>query len=402
MPKFQFTAKDRQGELRKGTIETSESKQVIRLLAKRGLVAISIDEKNSAENSVLGKLFNKVSFTDLVIMTRQLSTMIESGLVLSDALEILVDQQDNKRFKAVLVDVSDDVKNGLDLASSFEKHPDVFPQLYCSLVRAGEESGKLDSVLTQLATNLERDREFRSKVRGAMIYPLLVIGLMFVVMAIMMVFVVPRLVGFYTQSNIELPITTQILIGVSSFMTNFWWVIIIGLVGGFFAFQRWVHTPEGHFTFDQILLKTPVVGRVVRGTALTNFTRTFGLLTHAGLPILDSINIVSNIVGNLVYKKALIDTYKGVERGLTLSAQLEQTGVFPKIVSQMLRVGEETGKVDQISFKLAEYFESETDNLVKNLTVIIEPAILVILGLGVGFMVVSLILPIYKLTTSFN
>jgi type IV pilus assembly protein PilC len=256
--------------------------------------------------------------------------------------------------------------------------------------------------LTQLATNLERDREFRSKVRGAMIYPLLVIGLMFVVMAIMMVFVVPRLVGFYTQSNIELPITTQILIGVSSFMTNFWWVIIIGLVGGFFAFQRWVHTPEGHFTFDQILLKTPVVGRVVRGTALTNFTRTFGLLTHAGLPILDSINIVSNIVGNLVYKKALIDTYKGVERGLTLSAQLEQTGVFPKIVSQMLRVGEETGKVDQISFKLAEYFESETDNLVKNLTVIIEPAILVILGLGVGFMVVSLILPIYKLTTSFN
>lgn len=402
MPKFTYSAKDRQGELRKGTIETSDAKQVIRLLAKRGLVAINIQEKNSSENSFLGKFFNKVSFTDLVIMTRQLSTMIESGLVLSDALEILVDQQDNKRFKAVLVDISDDVKNGMDLASAFEKHPEVFPQLYCSLVRAGEESGKLDTVLTQLATNLERDREFRSKVRGAMIYPILVIGLMFVVMTIMMVFVVPRLVGFYTQSNIELPITTQILIGMSSFMTNFWWLIILGFIGGFFGFQRWVNTPSGHFQFDAIMLKTPVVGRVVRGTALTNFTRTFGLLTHAGLPILDSINIVSNIVGNLVYKKALVECYKGVERGLTLSSQLEQSGVFPKIVSQMIRVGEETGKVDQISFKLAEYFESETDNLVKNLTVIIEPAILVILGLGVGFMVVSLILPIYKLTTSFN
>lgn len=402
MAKFTYSAKDRQGELRKGTIETSDAKQVVRLLTKRGLVPINIQEKNSTENSIISRYLHRVSFTDLVIMTRQLATMIESGLVLSDALEILVDQQDNKLFKAVLVDVSDDVKNGLDLASALEKHPDVFPQLYCSLVRAGEESGKLDTVLTQLATNLERDREFRGKVRGAMIYPVLVIGLMVVVMAIMMVFVVPRLVGFYTQSNIDLPLTTKILIGTSNFMSTFWWAIILMAIGAFFAFQRWVHTPSGHFTFDQILLKTPVVGRVVRGTALTNFTRTFGLLTHAGLPILDSINIVSNIVGNLVYRKALVDCYKGVERGLTLSTQLEQTLVFPKIVSQMIRVGEETGKVDQISFKLAEYFESETDNLVKNLTVIIEPAILVILGLGVGFMVVSLILPIYKLTTSFN
>lgn len=402
MPQFSYSAKDRAGELRKGTIETSDAKQVVRLLAKRGLVAISIQEKNASENSLVNKYFHRVSFTDIVIMTRQLSTMIESGLVLSDALEILVEQQDNRRFQTILVDISNDVKNGLDLASALEKHRDVFPQLYCSLVRAGEESGKLDTVLTQLASNLEKDREFRSKIRGAMIYPILVIGLMVIVMAIMMVFVVPRLVGFYTSSNIDLPLTTKILIGISNFMTNFWWAIVIACFGGFFGFQRWVSTPSGRFSFDAFQLKIPVVKRIVRGTALTNFTRTFGLLTHAGLPILDSINIVSNIVGNLVFKKALVDCYKGVERGLTLSSQLDQTGAFPKLVSQMIRVGEETGKVDQIAFKLAEYYESETDNLVKNLTVIIEPAILVVLGLGVGFMVLSLILPIYKLTTSFS
>lgn len=402
MSKFSYAAKDRQGNLRRGIIETSDQRQVARIVSKRSLVPISIEEIKDARGSLINKLLHKVSFTDLVIMTRQLATMVESGLVLSQALEILVDQQSNKYFKTVLTEVSDDVKNGLNLALALQKHKDVFPDLYCSLIKAGEQSGKLDVVLTQLATNLEKDREFRNRIRGAMIYPVLVIVLMITVMSIMMIFVVPRLVGFYTQSNIELPITTQILIGISTFFANFWWLIVLLLIGGIIFLRRYHSTPQGHFATDKILLNIPVIGRIVRGTSLTNFTRTFGLLTHAGLPILDSLLIVSEIVGNMVYKKALLDSYKGVERGLTLSAQLELTGVFPKIISQMFRVGEETGKVDQVSFKLAEYFEAETDDLVKNLTVIIEPTILIILGLGVGFMVISLILPIYKLTTSFS
>jgi type IV pilus assembly protein PilC len=326
--------------------------------------------------------------------------MVESGLVLSDSLDILVDQQANKHFKEVLQEVSDDIKNGFDLASALKKHPDVFPQLYCSLVKAGEESGKLDTVLSQMALNLERDREFRSKVRGAMIYPVVVFSLMIIVIIIMMIFVVPRLTFFFSQSNLKLPIYTQILIGTSNFMVSFWWLLTIIGIGLYILFRRWISTPNGKFQFDLILLKIPVVGKVIRGTSLTNFTRTFGLLIHAGLPILDSLVIVASIVGNRVYERALEDCFKGVERGLTLSAQLENTNAFPKIVSQMFRVGEETGKVDQISFKLAEYFESETDHLVKNLTVIIEPVVLVILGLGVAFLIISLILPIYQLSTS--
>jgi type II secretory pathway component PulF len=252
-----------------------------------------------------------------------------------------------------------------------------------------------------MANNLERDREFRSRVRGAMIYPLMIISMMIVVAGIMMFFVVPRLTSLYTQSDIELPLPTKILIGTSDFMIHYWWLLLIILIIVAVAFRKWIATPQGRYNFDVFLLKVPLVGRVIRGTALTNFTRTFGLLTTAGVPILDSITIVADVIGNTVYRKALLETRMGVERGLTMSAQLQMVGVFPAIVSQMYKVGEETGKIDKVSFKLADYFEAEADHLVKNLTVVIEPLILVLLGVGVAFLVLSIILPIYRLTTSF-
>jgi type IV pilus assembly protein PilC len=343
-----------------------------------------------------------VPFTDVVIATRQLATMIESGLVLSESLDILSEQQSNKRFKAVLEEVSRDIKSGLDLATAFRKHPDVFPPLYASLIKAGEQAGKLDLVLTQMATSLEKDREFRARVRGAMIYPAVVIVMMFGVITIMMIFVIPKLVGLYSQQNIDLPLPTKILIFTSNIFVNFWWALLAGAIGAYFLFQRWISTPSGKYAFDVIVLKTPIVGKVVTGSTLTNFTRTFGLLTTAGVPLLDSLNIVTEVIGNSVYKKAFQETFKGVERGLAFSQQLDLVGVFPKLIPQMYRVGEETGKVDKVSFKMAEYFETETDNLVKNMTTLIEPIVIVVLGVVVGFLVLSIILPIYKLTTSYS
>lgn len=402
MPIFTYTARDLQGTDHHGTIETIDSHQVARILTKKGLIVINIKQVNEESGKLFDKFFNRVSFDDLVVATRQLATMIESGLVLSEALDILVDQQTNPKFKKVLGDVSRDIKSGLDLATAFKKHPDVFPPLYSSLVKAGEEAGKLDIVLTQMATSLEKEREFQSKIRGAMIYPIMVVGMMVIVVLIMMFFVIPRLTSLYTQSNIDLPLPTKILIGTSEFFINFWWLILTFLVAGAFAFKKWVSTPSGKFAFDTILIKAPIAGKVVQGTSLTNFTRTFGLLTTAGIPLLEALTIVSNVLGNSVYKRALEETYKGVERGLSFSVQLEGVGVFPKIVSQMFRVGEETGQVDKVAFKMADYFEAESDNLLKNLTVIIEPVILVMLGVGVAFLVLSIILPIYKLTTSIS
>lgn len=398
---FIYKARDFKGADHQGTIDTVDASRAARILSKKGLVVTSIKEKKGSSR-LLDKVFNRVSFEELVIATRQLATMIESGLVLSESLNILVGQQSNPNFKKVWEEVLRDVNSGLDLASSLKKHPDVFPVLYYSLVKAGEQAGNLDVILTEMANNLERDREFRSRVRGAMVYPIMVLGMMVIVAGIMMFFVIPRLTSLYTQSNIDLPLPTKILIGTSNFLIGYWWALLIFLVGLTFAFKKWVSTPDGKYAFDEFLLRFPVVGKIIQGTSLTSFTRTFGLLTTAGVPILDSITIVSDVTNNAVYKKALGETRLGVERGLTMSAQLDEVGVFPKIVSQMYRVGEETGKVDKISFKLAEYFESEADHLVKNLTVIIEPVILVVLGIGVGFLVLSIILPIYKLTTSIS
>ncbi len=400
MPIFVYKARDFQGVDHKGTIDTIDSSRAARILSKKGLVVTSISEKK-ASSPLFENLFNRTSFDELVIATRQLATMIDSGLVLSESVDILVSQQSNPSFKKVLESVSRDLKSGLDLASSLRKHPTVFPALYCSLVKAGEQAGNLDVILNEMANNLERDREFRSRVRGAMIYPIMIIMMMVVVMIVMMVFVIPRLTSLYSQTDADLPLPTKILIGSSNFLINYWWVLLAILAIGIIAFRKWVTTPEGKYNFDVFLLKVPLVGKVIRGTALTNFTRTFGLLTTAGVPILDSITIVADVIGNSVYRKALLETRLGVERGLTMSAQLQMVGVFPNIISQMYRVGEETGKMDKVSFKLADYFESEADHLVKNLTVIIEPLILVVLGIGVAFLVLSIILPIYKLTTSF-
>lgn len=402
MAQFLYTAKDKMGIQRKGTIETADIRQVPRILSKKGLFVISVKEAGSARQKFFDRIFNRVSFASLVVITRQLATMIESGLVLSEALDILESQEKNKRLKNVLGQVSRDVKSGLSFALALKKHPDVFPALYANLVKVGEESGKLDVILQQMATNLEREREFRSRIHGAMIYPILVLSMMFIVICIMMFFVIPRLTSLYTQSNIDLPLPTKILIATSNFFTYYWWLMLALVISGAIAFNRWVATAHGKFLFDTLLLKVPIIKNLIEGVALTTFTRTFGLLTTAGVPILTSLSIVAGVIGNSVYKRAIEESYRGVERGLLLSTQLETTKTFPRILTQMLKVGEETGKIDQLSFKLADYFESETDHLVKNLTTIIEPVILVVLGIGVAFLVLSIILPIYKLTTSIS
>ncbi len=396
---FNYKAKDIQGNNHDGSIQTPDEHSAVAMLRKKGLIVISLAPKNAPANRFLSHLFHRVSFTQLVIITRQLATMISSGLVLSEAIDILEEQQSNKTLKKALADISQDIKGGLTLAQALGKHPDIFPHLYINLVKSGETSGKLDSVLLQMADGLEKDREFQSRVKGAMIYPVIVLSMMGIVMIIMMVFVIPKLVTLYQQSAIELPLPTKILIATSNLFVNFWWLGIIIAVGAYIGFKRWCKTPEGGMILGRIVLRIPIVGKIITNVTLANFNRTFGLLTAAGIPLLESIGIVSDLTDNPVFKKSLKDAYSGVEKGLPFSSLLG--GVFPKIISQMIRVGEETGKVDEIFFKLADYFESESDHMIKNLTVAIEPIILIVLGIGVAFLVISIILPIYKLTTSF-
>ena len=400
MPQYTYRSKDIQGIDHRGDIESPDEHAAALTLRKKGLIVISIKSKEPPGSKFLSKFFDRVSATDLVIITRQLATMVSSGLVLSDALDILEDQQNNKTLKKVLEEVSQNIKGGLTLAQSLGKHPDVFPPLYINLVKSGEASGKLDQVLLQMADGLEKDKEFQARVKGAMVYPMVVISMMIVVMIIMMVFVIPKLITLYSQSTIDLPLPTKILIFTSNLFVNYWWLMLILLIGSIISIRRWNKTKEGNLFFGRLLLKIPLVGSIITNVTLTNFSRTFGLLTSAGIPLLDSIGIVSELTDNPVFRQALKESYSGVEKGLPLSSLLNSE-IFPKIVGHMVKVGEETGKVDEVFFKLADYFESESDHLVKNLTVAIEPIVLIILGIGVAFLVISIILPIYKLTTSF-
>ncbi|MFH0937286.1 MAG: type II secretion system F family protein [Candidatus Daviesbacteria bacterium] len=400
MPVFSYTAKDINGEDHKGEVETSDEFQVAQLLRRKKLIVINIKSHDEKPNKFLEKILSHVPFSEIVIMTRQLATMIGAGLVLSEAIDILEDQQSNKTFKKVLGAISVDVKGGMDFAAALEKYPDIFPPLYSKLIKAGQASGKLDTILLQLADSLEKEREFKNKVRGAMIYPI-VIGLMMVaVMMIMVFFVMPKLIGLYQDSGIELPLPTKIMLEVVGIFTKLWWLVAFLLVIAVILFRRYIATSDGRLTVDQLILRTPVVGKVSNLVILTNFTRTFGLLILSGLSILDSIKIVGEITGNRVYKDSFEIIYKGVERGLSFSSQLLGLRVFPKIVGQMARTGEETGKLDEVMTKISDYFEMEADNSLKNITTLIEPIVLVILGIGVGFLAISVILPIYQLTTS--
>lgn len=397
---FTYKAKDNLGQNHTGTVQSPDTHSATSILRKKGLIVISLQSASPVGNTFLSRLFNRVSFSELVIITRQLATMVSSGLVLSDAIDILAEQQTNKTLKKSLEEISQSIKGGLTLAQTLSKYPNIFPRLYVNLIKSGEASGKLDQVLTQMAEGLEKEREFQAKVKGAMIYPAVVLSMMVVVFIIMMVFVIPKLISLYSQSTIDLPLPTKILIATSNIFTHFWWVVLIVLITAAFSINRWNKTPEGNYFFGSLLLKIPIVGQIITNVTLTNFNRTFGLLTSAGIPLLESIGIVSDLLDNPVFKKALKESYVGIEKGLPFSILLSNN-VFPRIVGQMVKVGEETGKVDEIFFKLADYFESESDHLVKNLTVAIEPIVLIVLGIGVGFLVISIILPIYKLTTSF-
>ena len=327
--------------------------------------------------------------------------MIVAGLSLPDSLTILRTQTTNPAFARVL-DIEHQIVGGGNLADSLGKYPTYFPAIYVALIRAGESSGTLDKVLSRLAETLEAQREFKSKVQGAMIYPVIIVIGMVAVVMVMMTVVIPKLTDLYKDFGISLPVSTQILITMSQFFVRFWWLMIIAGVGGFFGFMKWKKTAVGERIMDSLILRIPLFGELQKKVILVEFTRTLGMLITAGIHILEGLNILRDSVGNVLFRDAITDISKKVEKGFPLGDTFAQYDVFPPIVSQMMKVGEETGKLDDTLGKLSHYFETESEHLVKGLTTAIEPIIMVVLGVGVGFIVISVITPIYNLTSQFK
>lgn len=398
MLRFRFKAKSQDGSLRKGIVEAQSEATAITVLREQKLVIIELHELSSGKSMFSGS--QKVKFDDVVNFTRQLSTMIGAGLPLTDALSILQIQVP-PALQSKVADVLRSIEGGSTFANALTHHTDTFSRVYISLVRAGEAAGVLDTILMRLADTLEKQREFREKTKGALIYPVIVLIGMLLVSAVMMIFVLPKLTVMYQDFNVELPLITQVLITVSTFMSKSWYVMAALIAGGVYVFNKWRKTKMGAYQYDVMLLKLPVFGKIKSMVLMAEFSRTLALLASAGVSLVESLEIVTEVADSEVMRRALQEVTKDVEKGNPLATSLAKHPVFPMIVSQMTSVGEQTGKLDEILNRVAGYFENESEHAIKNLSTAMEPIIMVVLGVGVGFLIVAIVVPIYNLTSAF-
>lgn len=382
------------------TIDSRNEGDVVLFLKKNGYLPIEIKKADSLLPR-LEVLFNKVTFTDVVDFTRQLAIMLNAGLTLVDCFNILEKQMKKPGMLSLIQDINKQVMAGNTFSSALQRYPSYFSNLYISLVKSGEASGKLSDILLKLAENLEKQREFQSKIKSALAYPVIVIIGMVAVMFVMVTFVIPKLLGLYEDFNVELPITTKILIAVSNFSATFWPLILIGAVIAGVLIKKYTSTKQGRLFIDTFILKLPLFGPLIQISSLVDATRTLAILIGAGVSILDGLSIIIETTGNIVFRNSFKNIYKQVEKGFSLGTALADENIYPPILVQMTTVGEQTGKLDDTLLRISHYFEMESEMTVKTLTTLIEPLILVILGVGVGFLVISVITPIYNLTSSF-
>ena len=401
MLRFTYKAKDLKGKYITGLVESRDIKEAAGLLRDRNLFIIHLKVESSNVFKPLDNYFSRVTYNDIVAFTSQLATMVTAGLTLSESLSILVAQLKKPVLKKLVIQIQEDIQGGKTFASSIEKYPKTFSPVYISLVRAGEASGKLDDILQRLAENMEKTRSFNSKVKGAMVYPVLVIIVMICVAFAMMILVVPKLTAMYKDFDASLPLPTVILITVSDFFSKFWYVIIGVVLLVIFLFSKWQKTKTGAQLRDKLILKIPIFGHLIMESTLVEVTRTLSILIAAGIPILEAIEIAEGAVENLSYKNAMKDIENAVEKGFPMAVPFNENPLFPPILGQMVSVGEQTGKLDETLLKMSKYFEEETNIALQTVLKAIEPMIIVVLGVGVLFLVMSIMLPIYDLTNQF-
>jgi len=395
---FQYKVKDKAGKLVEGSLEAENAQLVVSKLRSMGYVPIEIQQQGGAslqKDLKLPFLSDRVKLKDVAVFSRQFATMINSGLALLRALNILAEQTESKPLAEIVGQVRMDVERGSSLSQAMGKHPKAFGRLYVSMVRAGEAGGVLDSVLQRLATTIEKQVELRRKVKSAMTYPVVVAILVLTIVTAMLLFVIPMFQNIYGELGGTLPVPTQILINVSNIVRKLWFLVFAGEIAAVFAFRWWINSEEGRKHWDALKLKAPIFGGLARKTALARFGRTLSALVRSGVPILESLDIVAETAGNWVVSEAVRDTQQQVKRGEPLSKRLEEHAVFPPMVVQMMTVGEETGALDEMLDKIADFYDQEVEATVNALTSLIEPILIVIMGIVIGGMIIALYLPMF-------
>ncbi|MBA3497853.1 MAG: type II secretion system F family protein [Gemmatimonadota bacterium] len=395
MPMFEYTARSQTGQIQKGQLDVAGKDDVSAYLRKNRLILVSVREAPKQIKFSMGG--PRVKTRDVVIFTRQFATMINAGLPLVQSLNILAAQTENKTLADVTRAVVYDVESGNTLADAFSKHPKAFSQLYVNMVAAGEAGGILDTILLRLATFLEKNDALVRKVKGAMIYPGVIISVAAGAIAILLIFVIPTFQSMFASANLELPLPTRVVIGMSSFLIGYWWAILLGVGAGLFGIRSYYATAPGRLQIDALLLKAPILGDVIRKSAVSRFTRTLGTLVSSGVSILEGLEITAKTAGNQVVHNAVMESRQSIAGGETIAAPLEKSKVFPPMVISMIAVGEQTGGLDEMLSKIADFYDEEVDVAVSALLSLLEPAMIVGLGVVVGGMVIAMYLPIFDM-----
>ncbi len=395
MPIFTYTARATNGDLKTATIEAASRDAVVAQLRKMRLAVVKIDE-NAQKATKKGS----VKIRDIVVFTRQFSTMVNAGLPLVQALDILAKQTENKTLSSITRQVMFDVESGYTLADSMAKHPRAFTSLYTNMVAAGEAGGILDVILNRLATFLEKNDKLIRKVKGAMIYPSSILAVAVGAIAILLIFVIPTFEDMFASVGVPLPFPTRVVIGMSKGLQSYWWALIALFVGSYFMLKRYYASANGKLAIDKLLLKLPILGDVLRKSSVSRFTRTLGTLIASGVSILEGLEITARTAGNRVVQDAIMASRASIAGGETIAAPLSKSGVFPPMVISMISVGESTGGLDEMLSKIADFYDDEVDAAVGGLLSLLEPMMIVFLGVAVGGMIMAMYLPIFDMVNA--
>ena len=402
MPIYKYRALNEKRNIVRGLVEANTVEAVAELLSERKLTIIALQETKSSKAGISLPFLKKVRHKSVVIFSRQLAVMIAATVPIVQSLRILVTQTEDAKLKDVVQAMADDVDGGMKMSSAFAKHPEAFSHFYVAMLRSGETSGRLEKVLSYLADQMEKDYDLISRVRGAMIYPAFILFTMFGVGVTMMIFVVPSLTSLLTETGAKLPFSTRMLIGASNFLVGYWWLLIIIVVGAIAGFQFFLRTPFGRAWWDTTKLKFPIFGLLVKKIILTRFTRSLSTLIRGGVPISRALKITTEVVSNEAFRVIVDQTVKEVEDGNSITTVFAKSKLVPTMVPQMMSVGERTGRMDEVLDRLGDFYARDVDNVVSSLTSLIEPLIMIILGLAVGFMVSAILLPIFAAANAVN
>ena len=405
MANFEYTAIGPKGEKLSGTIDVADRAAVIKSLTGQNLLPLSINEESSTSSLALLKLFKRgnVKSDELVVFTRELSAMVGAGVPLLKALSSLHEHAESKALQKILSSVIKDVEGGDQLGDALAKHPNTFSDVYVNMVRAGESAGILDDILKRLAYQQEKNATIRKKIKSAMTYPMVLVGITILAFFGLMLFVIPQIGGILTElggEDAQLPLITQLMLGLSNMLLSLWYILIPLMLAGVYMLLKYLKTPSGKAIFHRFVLKVPGLKTIIMKIAVARFSRTFSALIGAGVPVLEALNVTARAVGNVVYEAALVEAGNAVESGATLSSQIEKNPLFPAIVPQMLAVGEETGQTDTVLVKVADFYEEEVDVAIDGISAIIEPVMIVFMGGMVGLIAASVMMPIASLSSS--